>query len=323
MNAMLDTSVSVNPKLRSRKTLENPHLKRLQQLHAWTVNGLSFLGCGLALGLWALGYPPTAAELSVFVALLVLTQIGIIVGFHRHFTHRSFQAKPYVRAILAALGSAAAQGNLVFWVALHRFHHDHSDCKGDPHSPYLRGEQSLGFWQGLWHSHMGWSFDHPIPNPNHYATDMLRVPILTQVNRLYFLWIALGLAVPAGIGFWGRGNWTGALFGLLWGGLTRICITQNLVWSITSLAHIWGTHDLDSGDRSTNNLWLALLTFGESWHNNHHAFPQAAIVGWKWWQIDIAGGLIRLLEKTGLAWEVKIPTDRAIAAKEMRTEKIA
>lgn len=306
---------SVASKKKLKKTVKNDRLKRIQQIHAVAVSTLSYLGVSIALILLLLGYPIGAIELGIFATMTFLTTTGIVVGFHRHFTHRSFQAATTVRVILAILGSMAGQGNVAFWVALHRFHHECSDTSDDPHSPYFKGEKHLGKWEGLWHSYMGWTVDHELPNPLYYTSDILRDKVISKVNNLYFLWIAIGLLIPTLVGGILNGSWMGAFYGFLWGGLVRICLTQNLVWSITSIAHIIGNSPLESGDRSTNNIWIAIPTLGDSWHNNHHAFPHAAIVGWEWWQIDIAGWMIRALEKVGWVWDVKVPTPQMIAAK--------
>ena len=236
--------------------------------------------------------------------------IGTTVGYHRHFTHCSFKAVMPVRVALAILGSMAAQGTLFFWVALHRRHHECSDATGDPHSPFVndRGKEHGSRLRGLWHAYIGWTFGHEVPNALHYARDLIREPVLAQANRFYFLWVAIGLALPTVLGGVLHGTWVGALSGLVWGGFVRIFLWHNMIWIITSIAHIIGRRDFKSDDKSTNNIWLALPTLGESFHNNHHAFPKAAIMGLKWWQIDIGGWIIVLLEKLGLAWDVWRPT---------------
>jgi stearoyl-CoA desaturase (delta-9 desaturase) len=307
---------SIVCKKKLKRIVQNSRLKRIQQIHAIVVSTLAHLGVSLALILLFIGYPIGTIELGIFVTMAFLTTIGIVVGFHRHFTHRSFRAVMPVRVVLGILGSMAGQGNVTFWVALHRFHHECSDTPDDPHSPYFKGEKLLGKWEGLWHSYMGWTVDHKLPNPLYYAPDILRDKVISRVSNLYFLWIAIGLIFPTVLAGILTTSWLGAFYGFLWGGLVRIFVTQNLVWSITSIAHIIGDRPLASGDRSTNNIWIAIPTLGDSWHNNHHAFPHAAIVGWEWWQIDIAGWMIRALEKLGWAWDLKVPTARMIVSKQ-------
>lgn len=302
---------------RPKKTIESDYIKNLQWRHALIVNWFSFLGVVIASILILSGNPVSSVEVGLFAGMWFLTEIGIIVGFHRHFTHCSFQAATPVRIVLSILGSMAAQGSLVFWVSLHRLHHEYSDKQGDPHSPHLHGESLLERLRGLWHSYIGWTLNHPVANPNHYASDLLRDQVISKVNKLYLVWVLLGLAIPTVLGGILRGSWAGAFYGFLWGGPVRMYLTHNLVWSITSIAHVFGNRPLNSKDRSTNNIWIALPTLGESWHNNHHAFPNAAIVGWKWWQIDIAGWIVRALEKLGLIWDVKVPTASMIQAKKI------
>lgn len=300
-----------------RKTIESDYLKSIQRRHALWVNGLTFSGVGVAAFLWLQGQGPGWFELGLLFVMVTLTQIGIIVGYHRHFCHRSFSASPVLRQILGILGAMAAQGTPIFWTTLHRWHHDLSDKPGDPHSPFFRGNERLQGFRGFWHSYIGWTTIHEVANPHHYSPDLLKDRTLTKLNQFYLFWVALGLLIPMAVGGLFQESWTGVWQGLLWGGAVRIWITHNLVWSITSVAHILGHQSLRSGDRSTNNFWLAIPTFGESWHNNHHAFPNAAVVGWEWWQWDIAGWIILAFEKMGWVWDVKIPTDAMIAAKRM------
>ena len=135
------------------------------------------------------------------------------------------------------------------------------------------------------------------------------------VDQLYFFWVFLGIAIPATIvGLW-TGTWQGAVSGLIWGGLVRICLMQHVTWSINSVCHVWGSREFTSGDHSTNNWICAVLALGEGWHNNHHAFPTSARHGLRWWQIDMSYWFIRGLSAIGLAWKVRVPAAAAIAAK--------
>jgi stearoyl-CoA desaturase (delta-9 desaturase) len=240
-----------------------------------------------------------------------ITVIGIDVGLHRLVAHRAFQTTSAVRACLCILGSMAAQGPVLFWVAIHRRHHALSDQPGDPHSPHLEGDGLRGTLRGLWHAHTGWLFKHQLPRGAAYITDLINDRSMRKVSRLYFLWVALGLTIPAALGWWLHGTWWGALRGFVWGGLVRIFLVQHVTWSINSICHLFGTRPFANVDHSANNAWLALLSFGESWHNNHHAFPSAAFHGFRWWQIDVAGYVIRALGWIGLAWGIKKPPGRA------------
>jgi stearoyl-CoA desaturase (delta-9 desaturase) len=159
---------------------------------------------------------------------------------------------------------------------------------------------------GFWHAHVGWLFDGEITNAMRFSKDLLRDPLIVWVNRHYLLWVVLGLAIPAGLGLLWTGTPFGAFQGFLWGGLVRIALNQHATWSIGSLAHIFGDRPFDTGEheQSRNNIWLALPILGDGWHNNHHAFPHAAISGFRWWQLDPSAWIIRGLEALGLAWNV-------------------
>jgi stearoyl-CoA desaturase (delta-9 desaturase) len=248
----------------------------------------------------------------LFLVMYLLTMIGGSVGFHRLLSHRSFQTSAPVRAALIILGSMTAQGTPLYWASNHRRHHQFSDQPGDPHSPYLKDDKPLGLLRGLWHSHTGWSFDHAITNTHAYCKDLLADPILVRLNRLYFVWVFIGLLLPALIGGVVSFTWKGALTGFLWGGLVRVCLTYHSTCSINSIAHTFGGRPFDTREQSRNNFWLALPTVGEAWHNNHHAFVNSPFFGLKWWQIDIGGLFVTALEKLRLAWQVKRPTAKMI-----------
>ena len=304
-------------RIKMNRTLSSPALKQAQRLHAQAVVVVIVLGISLAIGLAALGYPPGRIELGIFAVSTVLVGLGSSVGFHRHFTHRSFAATTPVRVVLAILGSMSMQGTLFFWVALHRRHHEHSDEAGDPHSPHIREDGSTygSRLRGVWHSYMGWTFGHEVPNAAYYAKDLVQDKVLSRVNRLYFLWVLLGLALPTLAGGLLTRSWLGALSGLAWGGLLRIFFWHNMIWYITSLSHVIGQRDFRSGDLSTNSIWLSLPTLGESWHNNHHAFPTAPILHLRWYQLDVSGLVIRLLSLLRLAWDLKEPTAKMLLEK--------
>ncbi len=238
---------------------------------------------------------------------------GVTVGFHRLLTHRSFKCNRWLRAAFAALGSAAAEGPVIDWVATHRKHHQFSDEHGDPHSPHL-GEE--GGWRGqikgFLHAHIGWVFtDMEVADERRYAKDLLADPLIKFVDRTFVLWVVLGLAFAFGLGVALSGTVSGGLTGLLWGGAARIFFVHHATFSINSVCHFFGRQEYETGDESRNVPWLAIATWGESWHNNHHAFPTSYRHGLKRWQIDPAAGVIRLLEMTGLAWDVvRVDPDR-------------
>jgi stearoyl-CoA desaturase (delta-9 desaturase) len=260
----------------------------------------------LAAGWLAWGGALHWKDLVIFAALYVLSGFGVTLGFHRLFTHRSFKTTRGVRAVLAILGSMAAQGPVIEWVATHRKHHVHSDEPGDPHSPHMHdGTGWLGALRGLVYAHVGWLFrGEDRANPARFARDLLADRDLRVISRLFPLWTLAGLGVAFGLGVALTGTVTGGLTGLLWGGGARIFVVHHATFSINSLCHVFGRRPFQTGDESRNLAWLAPLTFGEAWHNNHHAFPTSARHGLGRWQLDPTAAVIRLLERCNLAWDV-------------------
>jgi stearoyl-CoA desaturase (Delta-9 desaturase) len=245
-------------------------------------------------------------DLVVLAVTYVLTGLGVTVGFHRLLTHRSFKTSPPVRALLAAMGSAAIEGPVIEWVANHRKHHRFSDQPGDPHSPHV---DRVGGWRGalggLFHAHMGWIFSSAeMASEERYAKDLLADPVMRFIDRTFPLWVLAGLAFPFGLGVALTGSIAGGLTGLLWGGAVRIFLLHHATFSINSLCHFFGRRRFATGDESRNLLWLSLPTLGEAWHNNHHAFPTSARHGLRWWQLDPSAWLIAGLERSGLIWDV-------------------
>ena len=289
------------------RTIRNDRLQAAQRYFALPTIIVPAIGLATAVFEVAQG-TAGSFEIVLLSVTYVITMAGITVGFHRYLTHRSFQASAGTRAALAVLGSMTAQGPVINWVSNHRRHHAHSDAVGDPHSPYVtdRGEP-LGPARGLWHAHVGWLFDGEITNAMRFSKDLLRDPTIVRMNRLYLLWVLLGLAIPAAIGWLWTGTAFGTFQGFLWGGLVRVALNQNATWSIGSLAHIFGSRPFDTGEheQSRNSFVLALPILGDGWHNNHHAFPRSAISGFHWWQVDPSAWIVRLLEAVGLAWDVE------------------
>lgn len=281
--------------------IRHPQVVRAHRMSSLAMASLGLLGVAAAPFYVAqVGF--TVVDAVLFASMYWLTLgLGLCVGFHRHFTHGAFQAGPALRVCLAVLGSMSAQGPLAYWVAVHRRHHEHSDEEGDPHSPHSGG----GGWRGLWRAHFGWALEFGAPNGTHYCPDILREPHLMAVNRRYRSCVALGFALPAALGGLATGTWTGALGGLIWGGLVRVFLTSNATWSLNSFCHRFGSRPFATHDKSRNNGWLALPTLGESWHNNHHAFPHSAAHGLGPLQLDVNYLSIAALEKLGLARNVK------------------
>jgi len=245
-------------------------------------------------------------DLVAFTVVYVLATLGVTVGFHRLLTHRAFDTSPALRGTFAALGSLAIEGPVTAWVADHRRHHAFSDQEGDPHSPHVdHGGGVRGTLKGLFHAHVGWLFIHTHRgSKERYAPDLLADPVIRFVNRTFLLWVLVGLVVPFGIGFALGGSLTAGLTAMLWGGAVRIFVLHHVTFSINSLCHVFGRRSFATDDESRNLAWLALPSFGEAWHNNHHAFPTSAVHGLGRWQVDISALVIRGLEKAGLVWNV-------------------
>ncbi len=275
---------------------------------------LPFVGLVAAIGLlWNTWVGWT--DLALLAVGYVLTGVGITVGYHRLFTHRAFQTKQWMRWTFAILGSMAVEGPVLVWVADHRKHHQFSDVDGDPHSPHT-GEGS-GFFaaaRNLFHAHMGWLFvAEGRAELTKYVPDMLTERGMKQISRLFWMWLVISLVVPAAIGYAIAGTWQGALTALLWGGAIRIFLLHHVTFSINSVCHFWGRRRFKTADHSRNVWLMSLISFGESWHNNHHAFPSSAFHGMRRFEaaLDPGGWVITGLERLGLAWKVvRIPRDR-------------
>ena len=260
-------------------------------------------------------------DLAVMTAMYVATGLGVTVGFHRLLTHRSFQTVGWVRAVFAVLGSMSVQGPVIHWVSDHRKHHAFTDEEGDPHSPHVGAGRGLRrALAGLWHAHVGWLFSAAgRAEPQRYARDLVADPLMRGISRLFAGWVALGLAIPFAIGYAATGSLRGGLIGLLWGGLVRIFLLHHVTFAINSVCHFFGRRRFATDDESRNVFWLAVPSFGEAWHHNHHAFPTSAFHGLRRREIDPGGLVIRGLERLGLAWDVVRPSperqaEKAVAA---------
>jgi stearoyl-CoA desaturase (delta-9 desaturase) len=245
-------------------------------------------------------------DLAILAVAYALTGLGVTVGFHRLLTHRSFKTGPVVRGVLAAIGSAAIEGPVISWVADHRKHHAFSDEPGDPHSPHVgHGVGWTGALRGLFHAHLGWLFIHTERgSKQRFARDLIKDPVVSMVDRTFLLWAVLGLAVPFAVGYALGGTLAAGLTALLWGGAVRVFLVHHVTYSINSVCHVFGRRRFATTDESRNVFWLALPTMGESWHNNHHAFPTSAAHGLRRGELDPSAAVIRLLERLGLAWDV-------------------
>ncbi len=242
-------------------------------------------------------------DLLLAAGLYAIVGHGVTVGFHRLFTHRSFTVGRPLKIALGVIGSMAFQGGPIGWVADHRRHHALADQPGDPHSPYGHGTGVRGQLKGFWHAHVGWLLNHTPTSWRRYAGDLLKDRDLVIVNRLFPLWCLTSLAIPFGIG-WLCGGIAGGLTALLWAGGVRICLLHHMTWSINSICHMFGRRPFLTKDRSANVGVLAVLSFGESWHNGHHAFPRSARHGVMRRQFDSSAMIISLFERIGWAHNV-------------------
>lgn len=247
-----------------------------------------------------------AWQIALLIAGYFLSTLAITVGYHRLLTHRAFKTTNPVKAALTIVACMAAQGPPIYWVSNHRRHHRYVDRDGDPHSPVTHRGEPMDRWTGFWHAHMGWTFGHDLSNSLQYCPDLLKDSTVRWVGRHYFKWLVLGLLLPGLVGLAIEGSLAGAVQGVVWGGLVRMFVTNQLTNGINSAAHMWGYQRFDTGDSSRNNWFLGIFTLGEGWHNNHHADGSAAYFSRAWYEIDIGGAFILLLAKLGLADNVRL-----------------
>jgi stearoyl-CoA desaturase (delta-9 desaturase) len=260
---------------------------------------------------WGVGW----RDLAIAAVMYVVAGLGITAGFHRHFTHGSFKANRPLRVALAVAGSLAIEGPVIRWVADHRRHHAFSDREGDPHSPWRYGETFGALVKGLFHAHVGWLFDVEQTNQHRYAPDLLRDRDVVRVSRAFPALVAVSLLLPPLVGGLLSWSWTGALTAFFWGSLVRIALLHHVTWSINSICHTFGNQPFKSRDRSRNFWPLAVLSFGESWHNLHHADPTSARHGALRGQVDPSARVIWLFERLGWVSEVRWPTPERLAAR--------
>jgi len=240
--------------------------------------------------------------------MYLVTALGVEGGLHRFFSHCAFRADDAVTAAWGVAGSMAAQGPILFWVAIHRVHHAFTDTDRDPHSPRPLAQGPLRRLRGLWHGHVGWLFTVRRDNWSKHVPDLLSSRTVMKVNQLYFVWVLLGLALPAAAAGLLTWSLTGALGGLLWGGLARIFLLDQVTWGVNSIGHTLGSRPYPTRDNSRNVALMAPLSVGGSWHNNHHARPSLAVNRHRTWQIDITGTVIWLNDQLGLVRDVRYNT---------------
>jgi stearoyl-CoA desaturase (delta-9 desaturase) len=263
--------------------------------------------------LWGHGLSWTDVILSA--AFYLVAMHGITVGFHRYFTHGSFKAKRGLRIGLAVAGSLAIQGPVTRWVADHRRHHAFSDEEGDPHSPWRYGGGVRGLTKGLLHAHVLWLFDTEQTDQKRFSPDLLADEDIVKVSRLFPVFVAVSLLLPALLGGLLTMSWTGALTAFFWASIVRVGLLHHVTWSINSICHTWGERPFTTKDRAVNVWWLAVASGGESWHNLHHADPTCARHGVDKGQVDSSARLIQAFEKLGWARDVRWPKPERLAAR--------
>ena len=256
-------------------------------------------------------------DVAIALVCYVVTGIGVTVGFHRYLTHGSFKARRGLRVALAVAGSMAVEGAPTQWVADHRRHHAYSDVEGDPHSPWRYGASVWGLAKGLGYAHVGWLFHREMTNRTRFAPDLLADPDIKRVDRLFVPLVVLSLVAPAAAGGLITWSWHGAASAFFWAGLVRISLLHHVTWSINSVCHVVGERPFATrqGDKAANFWPLAVLSFGESWHNLHHADPTCARHGVLRGQVDISARTIWIFERLGWAHDVRWPTPDRVTEK--------
>jgi stearoyl-CoA desaturase (delta-9 desaturase) len=260
---------------------------------------------------WGLGWHDVVLALIFYV----VSGLGISAGYHRYFTHLSFKARRPLRIALAVAGSLAFEGPVLNWVADHRRHHKYSDREGDPHSPWRFGTDWKALAKGLGWAHMGWMFEGNRTSQEKYCPDLLADPAIRRISRSFIAFATASLLLPALAGGLWSMSWQGAVTALFWAGLVRIALLQHVTWSINSICHTFGKEEFEVRDKARNVAWLAIASFGESWHNLHHADPTCARHGVLKGQIDISARLIWIFEKLGWVSNVRWPNVERLTAK--------
>jgi stearoyl-CoA desaturase (Delta-9 desaturase) len=260
---------------------------------------------------WGLGWH----DIVIALVFYVISGMGISMGFHRYFTHSSFKAVRGLKIAMAIAGSLAIEGEVLVWVADHRRHHKYSDKEGDPHSPWRFGTDWKALSKGLGYAHIGWLFKTERTSQQKFCPDLLADPDLRAISRWFPGFVAVTLLAPALIGGLWSMSIAGALTAFFWASLVRICLLHHVTWSINSVCHTFGNEDFDVRDKSRNVAWLAIPSFGESWHNLHHSDPTCARHGALKGQIDLSARVIAWCERLGWAYDVRWPDRERLTAK--------
>ncbi|MBC7783387.1 MAG: fatty acid desaturase [Burkholderiales bacterium] len=297
---------------------DEPPLTLFTSIVMWFTVLLPYAGL-IALVVFTITFAQDWLSLGFFVGSYLCIGFGVTVGYHRLLAHRAFNTYRWVELMFLIFGCMAMQGPPIRWAATHRRHHQKSDHEGDPHSPHLHGTGAMGVLRGLWHAHTGWLLTKDAHRSFRSVKDLLESPMIRFIDRYYWLWLILSVLIPFSVGYAVRGTAMGGLACVFWAVIVRITLMHHATWSVNSICHVFGYRSFKSTDESRNNPVIAIISLGEGWHNNHHAFPTSARHGLRWFEFDVSYVVIRTFELLGLAWDVRRPsahamTEKAIAA---------
>jgi len=267
-----------------------PEHSRFERL--FNVLGMAAIHFGAACAIY-LGARPI--DVAICVGFYFLRMFAITAGYHRYFAHRSYKTSRVFQFLIALVATTATQKGPLWWAATHRRHHRESDRPGDVHSPVQRG---------FWYSHIGWVLDdsHEAMKPEEIK-DFWKYPELRWLDRWHVVPVLTVIAASVVFGGWR---------GIAWWYCMSTFFLMHCTFFINSLAHVWGKRVYSTTDDSRNNWFLALLTMGEGWHNNHHRYMQSTNQGFFWWQVDVSYYVLRVLSWFGIVWEIKTPPQRIL-----------
>jgi stearoyl-CoA desaturase (delta-9 desaturase) len=284
-------------------TLERPVVPAFSARHIAFIVPLILLHLGCLL-VFAVGWSGPA--IMIFAVTAALQTFGITAGFHRLLTHRAYKTSRGFQLVLAVLGVLAGQNGPLWWVGHHRHHHAHSDRPDDTHSPRA----------GLLWSHMGWLFSPDcVPVRRELVADLAALPEMRFLERHYYVVVLGYAALLYALGGWWQAvhpevGVTGAQL-VVWGSVVSTVFVYHGIWSANSVCHRFGTRRFPTRDDSRNNIFVALLIFGDGWHHNHHYVPWSARHGFRWWEVDLTYLILRALARLGLVWDLRLPPARA------------
>jgi stearoyl-CoA desaturase (Delta-9 desaturase) len=274
---------------------------------------------GTFIALWWLATQPTGwVEWSCFLVTYILGIMGVVIGYHRYFTHRCFETSRPMEYFIAILAQTAAQGSALRWASDHRRHHAKTERPGDTHSPLYDsyGNRQTKKLKGLLNAHFGWCLDDTATDLEIYGKGLVDDPVIMWAHRTKWFWYVVSIVVVPALWGWFFGGTLHAILGTIFiGGFLRINVVLHAVLSVNSIGHSYGYQTYKNGHGEARNNWLlAILNLGDGWHNNHHEHPRSAFAGEKWWELDFCGGVIRVWEMLGLVWNVQRPKTAASRA---------